>query len=219
MGSFIVLLLVGMLWGCTNPLIKKASAGIEKVNAPNYLVPLVLNQAGSLLYFLALAKTDLSLSVPVANSLTFVFTALTGIAIGEETPNKAPFRENRSRRRQTTYAADSTIVGIADRSYSPTTSRTGLLTLSRPSDSTVPTSCTLTSLTVALVPSWKEKCFKRHSPVTKSTNPVLPPCGGIRKPSPTSDVSTSVKEMDYCNNCIATIDIQSATRKTSEITS
>nr|CAD7568730.1 unnamed protein product [Timema californicum] len=53
-----------------------------------YLVPLVLNQAGSLLYFLALAKTDLSLSVPVANSLTFVFTALTGIAIGEETPNK-----------------------------------------------------------------------------------------------------------------------------------
>nr|CAD7200582.1 unnamed protein product [Timema douglasi] len=34
--------------------------------------------------------------------------------------------------------------------------------LSRPSDSTDPTSCTLTSLTVALVPSWKEKCFKRH---------------------------------------------------------
>nr|CAD7423641.1 unnamed protein product [Timema monikensis] len=31
---------------------------------------------------------NLSLSVPVANSLTFVFTALTGIAIGEETPNK-----------------------------------------------------------------------------------------------------------------------------------
>nr|CAD7593799.1 unnamed protein product [Timema genevievae] len=54
-----------------------------------YLVPLALNQAGSLLYFVALAKTDLSLSVPVANSLTFVFTALTGIVIGEETPNKA----------------------------------------------------------------------------------------------------------------------------------
>nr|CAD7568728.1 unnamed protein product [Timema californicum] len=36
-------------------------------------------------------------------------------------------RENRLRRRQTTNAADSTIVAIADRSYSPTTSRTGLL--------------------------------------------------------------------------------------------
>nr|CAD7263590.1 unnamed protein product [Timema shepardi] len=36
-------------------------------------------------------------------------------------------KENRSCRRQTTYAADSTIVVIADRSYSPTASRTGLL--------------------------------------------------------------------------------------------
>nr|CAD7399113.1 unnamed protein product [Timema cristinae] len=41
-------------------------------------------QFGLLSYYV----TDLSLSVPVANSLTFVFTALTGIAIGEETPNK-----------------------------------------------------------------------------------------------------------------------------------
>ncbi|KAM6973234.1 transmembrane protein 234 [Aplochiton taeniatus] len=95
------LLLVAVLWGCTNPFLKKGTEGIEQVQKGNkvlqflaevkflflniqYLVPFVLNQIGSLVYYLTLATTDLSLAVPVANSLTFLFTLLTGKLLGEE---------------------------------------------------------------------------------------------------------------------------------------
>ncbi|XP_053701301.1 transmembrane protein 234 isoform X1 [Synchiropus splendidus] len=99
------LLLVSLLWGCTNPLMKSGSAGIESVNAPGrvsqfvaelkflilnkkYLLPVLLNQAGSLLYFYTLSSADLSVAVPVSNSLTFVFTLLTGKLLGEDLGGK-----------------------------------------------------------------------------------------------------------------------------------
>lgn len=50
---------------------------------------MALNQMGSVLYFLTLQRADLSLSVPVANSLTFVFTALSGYILGEQPPKKS----------------------------------------------------------------------------------------------------------------------------------
>ncbi|XP_013870723.1 transmembrane protein 234 [Austrofundulus limnaeus] len=95
------LLLVSVLWGCTNPFLKKGSEGIEKVTKANrvsqllaeikflllnlkYQVPLLLNQSGSLVYYYTLSTTELSLAVPVANSLTFLFTLLTGKLLGEE---------------------------------------------------------------------------------------------------------------------------------------
>ncbi|XP_054909407.1 transmembrane protein 234 [Poeciliopsis prolifica] len=95
------LLLVSLLWGCTNPFLKKASEGIENVTETNrvfqllaeikflllnikYLVPFLINQSGSLVYFYTLSTTDLSLAVPVANSLTFLCTLLTGKLLGEE---------------------------------------------------------------------------------------------------------------------------------------
>ncbi|XP_005801352.1 transmembrane protein 234 [Xiphophorus maculatus] len=95
------LVLVSLLWGCTNPFLKKGSEGIEKVTETNrvfqllaeikflllnikYLVPFLINQSGSLVYFYTLSTTDLSLAVPVANSLTFLCTLLTGKLLGEE---------------------------------------------------------------------------------------------------------------------------------------
>ncbi|KAM4724065.1 transmembrane protein 234 [Anableps anableps] len=95
------LVLVSLLWGCTNPFLKKGSEGIENVTETNrvsqllaeikflllnmkYLVPFLLNQSGSLVYFYTLSTTDLSLAVPVANSLTFLCTLLTGKLLGEE---------------------------------------------------------------------------------------------------------------------------------------
>uniref|UniRef100_A0A1B0GHG3 Uncharacterized protein n=1 Tax=Lutzomyia longipalpis TaxID=7200 RepID=A0A1B0GHG3_LUTLO len=97
----ISLVLVGLLWGATNPFIKKGSQGIQHVNSNSkirkllleikfivkrwqYWVPFLLNQSGSLVYFFTLQKTELSLAVPVANSLTFVFTAITARLLGEE---------------------------------------------------------------------------------------------------------------------------------------
>ncbi|XP_063910611.1 transmembrane protein 234 homolog [Zophobas morio] len=96
---------VAMLWGGTNPLLKKNSKDITKIKenskvkqfllevkylATNtkYLVPMALNQTGSVVYFLTLQNADLSLSVPVANSLTFVFTAVSGWILGEQLPKK-----------------------------------------------------------------------------------------------------------------------------------
>lgn len=95
------LLLVAVLWGCTNPFLKRGSEGIEHISKTNklsqilaevkflflnlkYLIPFLLNQSGSLVYYYTLSTTDLSIAVPVSNSLTFLFTLLTGKLLGEE---------------------------------------------------------------------------------------------------------------------------------------
>ncbi|KAK0153381.1 Transmembrane protein 234 [Merluccius polli] len=95
------LLLVAALWGCTNPFLKRGTVGLEAVRGTStvsqvlaevrflllnlqYLVPFLLNQLGSLVYYFTLASTDLSLAVPVTNSLTFLLTVLTGKCLGEE---------------------------------------------------------------------------------------------------------------------------------------
>ncbi|XP_020711495.1 transmembrane protein 234 homolog [Athalia rosae] len=99
--SLVYLVIVALLWGATNPLIKKGSQGLDSVKAATpwgqfakeiiflvtnlkYIIPFLFNQCGSVLYFLALQNADLSLAVPVANSLTFVFTGVTGWILGEE---------------------------------------------------------------------------------------------------------------------------------------
>lgn len=103
--SIMYLLLVAFLWGATNPFIKKGAGGLENVKASSkygqlfeeikflvsnmkYMVPFLINQCGSVLYFIVLGGTDISLAVPVANSLTFIFTAATGWLLGEERVNK-----------------------------------------------------------------------------------------------------------------------------------
>ncbi|XP_066535151.1 transmembrane protein 234 [Hoplias malabaricus] len=95
------LLLVALLWGGTNPLLKRGTVGIEHVRKGSkisqllaevkflflnikYLVPFLLNQSGSVVFYLTLATTDLSLAVPTVNSLTFLFTLLTGKLLGED---------------------------------------------------------------------------------------------------------------------------------------
>ncbi|XP_008307102.1 transmembrane protein 234 [Cynoglossus semilaevis] len=95
------LLLVSVLWGCTNPFLRRGTEGIENVTKTNkvaqllaevkflflnikYLVPFLLNQSGSLVYYYTLSTTELSFVVPVANSLTFLCTLLTGKILGEE---------------------------------------------------------------------------------------------------------------------------------------
>jgi len=100
-GSSFWLVAVAALWGCTNPFMKQGGAGIDQVPKHNrlvqpfyelaflilnwrYMLPFALNQCGSVLYYVTLTSVDLSLAVPVANSLTFIFTALAGNMIGEK---------------------------------------------------------------------------------------------------------------------------------------
>lgn len=99
------LVLVAFLWGSTNPLIKKGSAGIENIKRSNavwqflaelkflvlnwkYIIPFLINQSGSLVYYLTLASADLSLAVPITNSLTFLFTTMVGQILGEKVASK-----------------------------------------------------------------------------------------------------------------------------------
>ncbi|EKX40005.1 hypothetical protein GUITHDRAFT_154282 [Guillardia theta CCMP2712] len=98
-------ILVGAVWGCTNPLLKRGSQGIQDIpkhktawrqslnelifliTRPAWLIPFLLNQCGSLLYYLTLGSADVSMAVPIANSLTFMWTWLTGVLLGEEKAN------------------------------------------------------------------------------------------------------------------------------------
>lgn len=136
--SVLYLCVVAVLWGVTNPFMKKGAQGLETVKATSaykqfikeiaflvtnlkvcyifvsdifyqiiiyykiyvynwfycftqYLLPFLLNQCGSVLYFLTLQSTDISLAVPVSNSLTFVFTAMTGSFLGEEKVHKSKY--------------------------------------------------------------------------------------------------------------------------------
>ncbi|KAJ1994340.1 hypothetical protein H4R33_000301 [Dimargaris cristalligena] len=99
-------ILVALCWGFTNPFIKRGTAGLE--NLPQYsawwkralsemwylltrwqyVLPLALNLSGSMVYYYTLGKSDLSLAVPITNSLTFVFTALAGYLLGEDIGSK-----------------------------------------------------------------------------------------------------------------------------------
>ncbi|XP_056636508.1 transmembrane protein 234 homolog [Diorhabda carinulata] len=98
------LVITGLLWGWTNPLIKKKSEGIVKIQASSriaqfilelkflatnfeYLFPLLLNQIGSVMFYFTINIADLTLAVPVANSLAFVFTAVSGWFHQGELPN------------------------------------------------------------------------------------------------------------------------------------
>lgn len=96
-----MLVAVAFLWGATNPFIRRGSVGVEDIKATSsinqfiaeivflitrwqYLIPFLLNQFGSVLYVLTLQDTELSVAVPVANSLSFVFTAISALLLGEQ---------------------------------------------------------------------------------------------------------------------------------------
>ncbi|XP_066191308.1 transmembrane protein 234 [Sylvia atricapilla] len=101
--------LVAALWGGSAPFLRAAAAGLEQEQRQQrgrgrlrqllaellflslnckYLVPFLLNQAGSLLFYLTLASTDLALAVPLCNSLALIVTLVTGKILGEDIGGK-----------------------------------------------------------------------------------------------------------------------------------
>ncbi|KFO86714.1 Transmembrane protein 234 [Buceros rhinoceros silvestris] len=52
------------------------------------MVPFLLNQGGSLLFYLTLASAELSLAVPLCNSLALIVTLATGRVLGEDIGGK-----------------------------------------------------------------------------------------------------------------------------------
>ncbi|KAF2070779.1 hypothetical protein CYY_007911 [Polysphondylium violaceum] len=99
--NILSLILVGFIWGGTNPLIKRGAVGVNQVkkdNAilqiiyefiylwtrPSYAIPMLINLSGSVVFFYTLSQTDISLVVPISNSLTFLFTSLMSMILGEK---------------------------------------------------------------------------------------------------------------------------------------
>lgn len=99
--SDFLLFIPAFLWGTTDPLLRKLSKGIEKVEGKTfiektyfefkfiftnlkYLIVFLLNQFGSFAFYIALAYSELSLVVPITNALTLVFTTITGYFLGEK---------------------------------------------------------------------------------------------------------------------------------------
>jgi drug/metabolite transporter (DMT)-like permease len=104
--DFVLLILVGAFWGCTNPLLRlgasddastSASSSSEtsgtvfdilRASAAKFLnvrvwLPYALNQFGSVLFYIALSRSDLTLAVPICNALALVFSIVTSFALGE----------------------------------------------------------------------------------------------------------------------------------------
>ncbi|KAH7136132.1 integral membrane protein [Dendryphion nanum] len=97
-------LVVGACWGLTTPFMRRAAinyvppsrpsltdphnsllkrkilgiwyAVIGILSRPAYAVPLLLNVTGSVWFFVLIGKAELSLTVPITNSLAFLFTVL-----------------------------------------------------------------------------------------------------------------------------------------------
>ncbi|PIA18939.1 UPF0546 membrane protein C1orf91, partial [Coemansia reversa NRRL 1564] len=95
--------LTALCWGFTNPFIKRGSTGIEVVKHRKwlhqtmaecyflftnwrYMLPLVINLSGSAVYYYTLHDADITIAVPITNSLALVFTILAGMLVGERRP-------------------------------------------------------------------------------------------------------------------------------------
>jgi len=93
---------VGLLWGCTNPFIKRAQQQshlerlafepgevstietLRRLLIPSVFIPFAINQSGSFVYLLMLSNEPLTVASITCNSLTFLITAITSYYLGEE---------------------------------------------------------------------------------------------------------------------------------------
>jgi len=72
----------------TNPVIKFIMEMYFLLTNWKFIVPFALNQIGSVLYVRLLGTSDISMALPICNSLTFLFTAATSSFLGEKALTK-----------------------------------------------------------------------------------------------------------------------------------
>jgi hypothetical protein len=98
------MLLVGALWGCTNPLLRKGSseagrqptddsflaASLKSFLNVRVWLPYALNQSGSIVFYVLLANSDISTAVPICNAMALLFSFATSSVLGE--PIEKPLR-------------------------------------------------------------------------------------------------------------------------------
>lgn len=93
--ELLAVVLVAVLWGATNPFIKRYSAQpsttrsapgsglLTWLQSPLFVTAQLLNQAGSLLFAVLLGTGDISKVVPAANAGALAVNALVDVALGE----------------------------------------------------------------------------------------------------------------------------------------
>jgi hypothetical protein len=99
MHEYLLLFATSLIWGITNPILKRNSKLKEEKEGfklfqifsnLQFLIPQLVNLSGSVLFFLVLSKigelnikftTEIIIAVPVVNSLTFMVTEMTSIFI------------------------------------------------------------------------------------------------------------------------------------------
>ncbi|EAN91077.1 hypothetical protein C3747_53g112 [Trypanosoma cruzi] len=92
----LLLLLAAIIWGITNPLLKRYSSGMAVssssfledlrflLSRPKYMATQLLNLSGSVLFFLGLRHVDVAVGSMVANALAFVITVLVSALVLHE---------------------------------------------------------------------------------------------------------------------------------------
>ncbi len=89
------ILVTGLIWGITDPLMKKFGSEEYSQNTTlsqilpflgnwRYACTFATNQLGSVTFLWTLSRADLSLAVPIANGLKILFTVVTGQLLGED---------------------------------------------------------------------------------------------------------------------------------------
>ena len=128
------MVLVGVLWGCTNPLLRKGSEEVTASSSSSsssssstspkssksegkytfiiealrsflnikVWLPYVINQSGSVVFYILLANSNISMAVPICNAIALLFSFLTSSLLGE--PIEKPF--------QTILGASLILIGV-----------------------------------------------------------------------------------------------------------
>eukprot|EP01125_Pyxidicula_operculata_P017618 TRINITY_DN6190_c0_g1_i1.p1 TRINITY_DN6190_c0_g1~~TRINITY_DN6190_c0_g1_i1.p1 ORF type:complete len:131 (+),score=12.06 TRINITY_DN6190_c0_g1_i1:53-445(+) len=102
LNNYLPLLGVALLWGTSNPFMKRGSKGITEIQKTNsqilnfflefkflflqplYVLAFLVNICGSVLFYYSMSNQDISIVVPISNSLTFLITTITSKLLGEE---------------------------------------------------------------------------------------------------------------------------------------
>lgn len=100
MWTILACVLVGLIWGSTNPFVKRGSLKVEQHQLqrrssriagllswlePSLLIPWLLNQSGSVLFTVLLANAaDISRAVPIANAVSIAANAVADLALREQ---------------------------------------------------------------------------------------------------------------------------------------
>jgi hypothetical protein len=89
---------VGVLWGSTNPFIRRGSLKCQEkaavsgqeagwrcmLSTPALVVPQALNYTGSLLFVVLLGSSNISVAVPLANGISLLVNAAVDLGLGEQ---------------------------------------------------------------------------------------------------------------------------------------